>query len=438
MLNSTEENIFLYSKFGNVEKRSRLFINTIRIFIIIVLILLWFFSSINRVQADEGQNILEPDKVLIYYSEACTGCLDYINTLRDYFIKNGYSVELKDYINRKENREELNIISDELCIPPKLQGHIVTFVEDRIILEGHVSIENIEYLENIKNDLWFEKILIFQDEMSNPKWYTIWAFKGDPVQYDINEPISTYADWFVSNKENLSDPQCDVSEEESVNLLLLVIITGFLDGLNPCAFAVLLFFIAFLFTIKKLRTSIISMGILYIISIYFTYFMIGIGLWQAFVISNVPHLMAMVGSWLVIALGAINIIGYFFPKFPIKLNITIIKKEVLSKILEKATLLTSIIAGILVGLCTFPCSGGPYIAVLGLLSSKENFFNGLGYLLLYNLMFVVPLIIILIIASNPKLNEKLIVIQQKSKKVLKLFSGIIMILLGAIILLFFI
>ena len=438
MINSIKENIFLYSKIGNIEKRSGLFIKIIRIFVIIVLIMLWFFSSINRVQADEGQNILGPDKVIIYYNEACSGCLDYINVLKDYFIKTGYSVELKDYINRKENRVELNIISDELCIPPKLQGHIVTFVEDRIILEGHVPIDILKDLEIVKNDAWYERVLIFQDEMSDPEWYKIWAFKGKPVQYDINEPISTYTEWFVNNKESLNKLKCDTSIKEDDNLLLLVIVTGFLDGLNPCAFAVLLFFIAFLFTTKKLRASIISMGILYIISIYFTYFMIGIGLWQAFVISNIPHLMALIGSWLVITLGVINIIGYFFPEFPIKLNITIIKKEVLSKILEKATLLTSIIAGILVGLCTFPCSGGPYIAVLGLLSSKENFFNGLGYLLLYNLMFVVPLIIILILASNPKLNETLIVIQQKSKKVLKLFSGIVMILLGVIILVFFI
>ncbi len=60
-------------------------------------------------------------------------------------------------------------------------------------------------------------------------------------------------------------------------MLPLITTTGFLDGLNPCAFAVLLFFIAYLFTIRKTRASIWKMGLVYISAIYLVYLGIGVG-----------------------------------------------------------------------------------------------------------------------------------------------------------------
>ena len=61
------------------------------------------------------------------------------------------------------------------------------------------------------------------------------------------------------------------------------------------------------------------------------------------------------------------------------------------------------VAGFLVGLCTFPCSGGIYVAVLSLLAAKTTYWEGLGYLYLYNIAFILPLVIILVVVSNRRL-----------------------------------
>ena len=147
-------------------------------------------------------------------------------------------------------------------------------------------------------------------------------------------------------------------------LLPLLLGTGFLDGLNPCAFAVLLFFIAFLFTIRRTTGSIWIMGLIYVAAIYLAYFLIGLGLMQAVLFTNDHHLMAKIGSWLVIGLGFINLKDYFFPQLPIHLRIPTIAHGTIQDWLKQATFPAAGVGGFLVGLCTFPCSGGIYVAIV--------------------------------------------------------------------------
>lgn len=71
-----------------------------------------------------------------------------------------------------------------------------------------------------------------------------------------------------------------------------------------------------------------------------------------------------------------------------------------------ATVPTLIGSGFLIGLCTVPCSGAVYLGVLSLLALQPTALLGFGYLVLYNLMFVLPLVVILAAASaRPTLNR---------------------------------
>ena len=60
-----------------------------------------------------------------------------------------------------------------------------------------------------------------------------------------------------------------------------------MDGINPCAFGVLLFFIAFLYTLKRTKGNILKIGVVYISMIYLAYLLIGLGIMQAIAISGV-------------------------------------------------------------------------------------------------------------------------------------------------------
>lgn len=236
----------------------------------------------------------------------------------------------------------------------------------------------------------------------------------------------------------LSNPFLNIDVTNAGVMLPLVAITGFLDGLNPCAFAVLLFFIAFLFTIRKTRASIWKMGLVYIAAIYLVYLGIGVGLLQTILITGQPHLMAKVGAWLVIVLGTINILNILIPKFPISLKIPQFSKKTLQTWMEKATLPAAAVLGVLVGLCVFPCSGGPYVATIGLLAARKTYLQGLLYLLIYNLAFILPLLLVLVLASNEFVVEKMTAWEQSKNKLLRLSLGLFMIALGVVILIFFV
>ena len=216
-------------------------------------------------------------------------------------------------------------------------------------------------------------------------------------------------------------------------LLPLIAVAAIIDSVNPCAFSILLLTIAFLFSIGKLRSSVLKIGGLYIFGIFVVYVLIGLGIIQALHLFNTPHFMAMVGATLLILLGLINIINEFFPSFPIKLRIPHAAHHKMAELMEKASLPTAFFLGVLVGLCEFPCTGGPYLMVLGLLHDQVTYARGLGYLLLYNLIFILPLVIILFIAGDKSLLEKVKEWKKENNQKMRLWGGIAMIILGLLI-----
>jgi len=219
-------------------------------------------------------------------------------------------------------------------------------------------------------------------------------------------------------------------------LIPLVAGTGFLDGVHPCAIAILIFFIAFLLTLEKTFKSIFGLGLVYIFVIFLTYLGVGVGLLSGIVFFGQPHFFAKLGSWLLIFLGVVQLKDYFFPNLPFHLRMPKFSNEKIRNLLTKATLPAVIGAAFLVGLCSIPCAGGIYAAVTALLASKTTYFTGFLYLILYNVMFVMPLLILLILATNPLTLAKLAEWRNKHERTEKLIMGILLIALGAGILIF--
>lgn len=216
-------------------------------------------------------------------------------------------------------------------------------------------------------------------------------------------------------------------------MLPLVGVAALIDSINPCAFGILLLTIAFLLSLQKTRSSILKIGGVYILGLLAVYILIGLGILQALHIFNTPHFMAKVGAALLIALGGINIINEFFPSFPVKLRIPQVAHNKIATLMNKASLPAVFLLGTLVGLCEFPCTGGPYLMVVGLLHDQGTYLAGVGYLLLYNLIFILPLVIILLIASDKVLVEKVQDWKKSETKNMRLWGGIAMVILGLLI-----
>lgn len=218
-------------------------------------------------------------------------------------------------------------------------------------------------------------------------------------------------------------------------LFPLVSLAALIDSINPCAFSILLLTIAFLLSLGTFsRTRILQVGAVYLLGIFVAYLAIGLGLLQALHIFNTPHFMGRIGAFLLIGLGVINLINYFFPAFPLKLQIPRAAHSKIAELMKQASIPAVFLLGALVGLCEFPCTGGPYLMVLGLLHDAQTKFRGFGYLIWYNLLFVLPLVVVLLFASQRTVLEKLQTWKRDNLSALRLWGGIITILLGVLIL----
>lgn len=217
-------------------------------------------------------------------------------------------------------------------------------------------------------------------------------------------------------------------------MFYLVIINGLIDSFNPCAVGVLLLYLGLLLSMQSQKKHLISFGLFYILSIYTTYLFIGFGLLKTFHLFGIHDFFGWVASFVILGLGFYNLKEYFLPNLYIPILSPIFNKCRIPKWNANYTLISAIILGFLVGVCEFPCSGGIYLATIALLTAKQTFVQGLLYLLIYNLMFVLPLILIFASVGNKLVFEKLNKLQVESAQFLKLIMGISM-LISAILLL---
>jgi len=193
-----------------------------------------------------------------------------------------------------------------------------------------------------------------------------------------------------------------------------VIIAGAIDGINPCAFTVLLLFItaatATLSVGKEsagtLRARLLGMGGIYIAAVFLTYLAIGVGLLKSLDFFTRQHVPARFGALLAILFGLWMLKDFFLPDLGWRLQAPGRIGEIARTSAKRTTLPALVAGGFLIGLCTVPCSGAVYLGVLSLLALQPTALLGYGYLVLYNIVFVLPLIVILVAASaRPTLNR---------------------------------
>ena len=193
-----------------------------------------------------------------------------------------------------------------------------------------------------------------------------------------------------------------------------VLIAGVIDGINPCAFTVLLLFITAMTTtlqagehnVKALRARLLGMGGIYIAAVFLTYLALGVGVLKSLDFFTRQHVPARLGALLAVLFGLWMLKDYFLPEAGWRLQAPGQVGTLARRMGKKATLPALVTGGFLIGLCTVPCSGAVYLGVLSLLALQPTALLGYSYLVLYNLVFVLPLLAILIAASaRPTLNR---------------------------------
>ena len=190
-----------------------------------------------------------------------------------------------------------------------------------------------------------------------------------------------------------------------------VIGSGFADGFNPCAFALLVLFATYTLTLVnavtgdgtptiEARRRLLSAGSLYVGAVLITYFIIGLGLLSFLGWLGRDHLVARGASILALVMALWMLKDVFLPGVGPSMMAPSGTHGRMTKAMQRGGLAGMLIAGVLVGICTVPCSGAIYLQVVAVLHASGGGLTGLALLALYNLAFIVPLLILLLAVSN--------------------------------------
>jgi len=373
----------------------------------------------------------------IFFSAGCADCWPYAEgVLVPALQARGLAAEteLHDYTAPAERRFLLEL-ADLVALPRSIADSLYAFVPTgagTLVILGHVPADLID--DALTAPDVPARLVLWQPEMhGTPTEYRLWAWTGEVKTFAIDTP---FAEALAAARA--STGSLPIGAANLAQLLPAVVVTGLVDSVNPCAFAVILLLLAFLFTLRKARSHILMLGAVYIGMIFLVYFAIGLGLLGTVRLSDEPHFVARAGAWLLIGLGAINLIEYRFPNFPLRLHMPAFAGARTQQLIKQATLPATVAAGVLVGLCTFPCSGGIYVSVITLLNAKTTLAWGIGYLALYNAMFVLPLIGILLATGNRVTAKAWASWERQHALNIRLWYGAVMVSLGAVVLLWMI
>ena len=215
--------------------------------------------------------------------------------------------------------------------------------------------------------------------------------------------------------------------------ILLIIGAGLLDGINPCAFAVLVLLLGYLMSVDSKRKMVIG-GLIYCAAVFIFYYLAGLLLTRSVQMLEVAEHFSTFAGILSIIFGLVMIKGVIFPgKGPI-LAIPESQKPRIDRWMKKGTFPSIFVLGVLVGMFELPCTGGIYLAIISMISLQTDVMGGLFYLLIYNIAFIMPLLIILVAVCYGMPPEKVNEWRLEKRFLLRLIVGFIMIILGIVIL----
>ena len=367
----------IYSKLNNINRR--------KFYLTLTLVLLSLFSVmfINQISSPYATNsfaagtpssVNYPVHLAYFYEAGCHDCDKAKIILKDISEKYPENLILKSFdINITENTElaeslgELNQMPEEerLLVP-------VIFIGDDYLFRDAITFDNLDKL-----------IQKYSTTETVPPW-------GKVKEKDL-----TAQDRLIARFQSFG--------------LAAVAVSGLIDGINPCAFASIIFFISYLTLVNRKGREILWVGGIFTLSVFLTYFLIGTGaLKMITTLSFLPlirKIFILVTAALALILGVVSLYDYLqFKKKgttkDAKLQLPSFLKNMIHSAIRKNVklsnyILMAAVTGFIVSLLELACTGQIYLPTIMFISTIPDLkVNALFYLLFYNLMFVVPLVLV--------------------------------------------
>jgi cytochrome c biogenesis protein CcdA len=220
----------------------------------------------------------------------------------------------------------------------------------------------------------------------------------------------------------------------------LVIAAALADSINPCVFGVLIFLLAYMVTVFKNKAKMLLAGLIYTAVVYVSYLLIGLSVLAFTQSTGIVKPFYWFAAIVAIIAGILEVKDYFWYGrwFSLQMIPGGAKKikdlsDAMKQMDANHPVLSLGIAGLLgfvVVLFEFPCTGAPYLAILALLSGGD-YASGVPLLLLYNLIFILPLFIIIGLVYFGYTSKKLEKWRKEHRGLMRLGIGLFLLAFGA-------
>jgi cytochrome c biogenesis protein CcdA/glutaredoxin len=220
----------------------------------------------------------------------------------------------------------------------------------------------------------------------------------------------------------------------SIPLPVLGIFLGLVDGINPCTLSILLFLMAYLFSLGS-RRKVFKVGFVYTLVVFIIYFTVTLLL--LFVLGTISfggfysHVRLGIGI-IVLLIGLLMIKDFFAYGRGISLGISGKAKPIIEKLVKMGTIRSAILLALFASIVELPCTiGVPLYYITLLVGQGITGITAFLYLLLYNIFYIVPLIVLIGLVYFMEMEvERAERWRERSKKWMRLIAGLIMFILG--------
>jgi cytochrome c biogenesis protein CcdA len=207
------------------------------------------------------------------------------------------------------------------------------------------------------------------------------------------------------------------------------------DGLNPCAFATLVFFVSYLALSGRKGREILAVGAAFTLGVFLAYLAVGLGFYE--VLGMLGHLLTRLGRWvygltavLCAGLAVVSLLDYLKARRgdigDMSLNLPHSLRMRINAVIRRgrgaqAYMVGAFVTGLIVSFLELACTGQVYLpTIIFVTSVPELRVRAVLYLVLYNLLFILPLIVVFILAYYGTTSKDLTRFMQRNAATVKL------------------
>jgi cytochrome c biogenesis protein CcdA len=275
---------------------------------------------------------------------------------------------------------------------------------------------------------------------------------GSDFRYEnFQKVVSKYQDkgapppWEIVTQEALQSGEKKIIDRFKQFSVWGVFIAGLIDGLNPCAFATIIFLVSYLAFLGKANKEILTYGIIFTLGVFIAYILTGMGLMAGLrQLSGFPLITK--GIYFVIGifafvLGTLSFYDYLQFRSghmeKMKLQLPMALKKRIHGIIRiqtrssKAGFLGTFVLGFVIAITEVVCTGQVYLPTIGYIMTLPKLrAHAFSYLVLYNIAFIIPLVGIFVAAFFGVTSERMALVTKRHTGTVRLLTGILFICLG--------